>query len=218
MRRTMLGTAGAVMAVALAWAGAAGAQERKPAIAFINLDRCFNEYYKTRVADAQLKSQAKEFDEELKKLVADGEKLQKDFNALREESQNTALSEEVRAAKRNAAEEKVMGIREQETRIQGFRERRGKQLEEQSRRMRRGLVGEIREIVRTHAREKGYEAVLDSSGASLNGVESVLYVDPRNDITEEVVALLNKGAPANIPPPLQPPAKGDAAAKGEDGK
>lgn len=214
MRRTMQGTAGVLVAVVIGLATAAGAQDRKGTIAFINLDRCFNEYYKTRVADAQLKSQAKEFDEELKKLVADGEKLQKEFNSLREESQNTALSDEVRAAKRNAAEEKVMGIREQETRIQGFRERRGKQLEEQSRRMRRGLVGEIREIVRTHARDKGYEAVIDSSGASLNGVESVLYVDTRNDITEEAVALLNKGAPANIPPPLQPA----SATKGEEKK
>ncbi len=215
MRRMMRWTMGAALAAGLGLAATAGAQERKGAVAFINLDRCFNEYYKTRVADAQLKSQAKEFDEELKKLASDGEKLQKEFNALREESQNTALSDEVRSAKRNAAEEKVMAIREQETRIQGFRERRGKQLEEQSRRMRRGLVGEIREIVKGHAREKGYDAVLDSSGASLNGVESVLYVDPRNDITEELVGLLNKGAPANISPPLQP---SSGAAKTEDKK
>lgn len=203
MRMRMQWAAAVATIAGLGLAATAGAQDRKGTTGFINLDRCFNEYYKTRVADAQLKSQAKEFDEELKKLMGDAERLQKEFNVLREESQNTALSEEVRSAKRNSAEEKVMAIREQETRIQGFRERRGKQLEEQSRRMRRGLVGEIRDIVKTHARERGFEAVLDSSGASLNGVESVLYVDPRNDITEEVVVLLNKGAPDNLPPPLQ---------------
>lgn len=96
-----------------------------------------------------------------------------------------------------------MGIREHETRIQGFRERRGKQLEEQSRRMRRGLVGEIRDVVRGMARDRGLEAVIDSSGSSLNGVETVLYVDPRLEITDDVIALLNKGAPANLPPPLK---------------
>lgn len=186
-----------------ALAAAAGAQDRRGGMAFVNLDRCFNEYYKTRMADAQLKAQAREFDEELKTLVAEAERMQKEFNALREESMNTALSDEVRAAKRNSAEEKVMAIREQETRVQGFRERRTKQLEEQSRRMRRGLINEIKEIVGKYARDRGLLAVIDSSGSTLNGVESVLYVDPRNDITAEVLQELNKAAPSNLPPPLR---------------
>lgn len=186
-----------------ALAAAAGAQDRRGGMAFVNLDRCFSEYYKTRMADAQLKAQAREFDEELKTLVAEAERMQKEFNALREESMNTALSDEVRAAKRNSAEEKVMAIREQETRVQGFRERRTKQLEEQSRRMRRGLINEIKEIVGKYARDRGLLAVIDSSGSTLNGVESVLYVDPRNDITAEVLQELNKAAPPNLPPPLR---------------
>lgn len=201
MRTMKLVAAAAVLCAGLV--SLAGAQERRSGIFFINLDRCFNEYYKTRVADAQLKSQAKEYDDELKGMAADGEQMQKEFNNLREESQNTAFSEEVRAAKRSAAEEKIMAIREHDTRIQGFRERRGKQLEEQSRRMRRGLVGEIRDIVRGMARDRGLEAVVDSSGSSLNGVETVLYVDSRFDITDDVIQLLNKGAPADLPPPLK---------------
>ncbi len=210
-----------VVAAALACAAAAAAQERRAGIVFVNLDRCFNEYYKTRVADAQLKAQAREFDEELKGILAEVEKLQKEFNALREESLNTALSDEVRAAKRNAAEEKVMAIREQEARVQGFRERRTKQLEEQSRRMRRGLVGEIKEVIQKYAREKGLLSVIDSSGATLNGIESVLYVDPRNDVTEEILRELNKGAPADVPPasaPRKAEASGDNKGGGDGRK
>lgn len=188
--------------ITAAWFAAAcvGAQERRPGITFVNLDRCFNEYYKTRVADAQLKAQAREFEEELKAIAAELERLQSEFNTLREESLNTALSDEIRAAKRAAAEEKVLAIREQEGRVQNFRERRSKQLEEQSRRMRRGLVGEIREVIQKYARDRGLAAVLDSSGTTFNGIEAVLYVDPRSDITEEILQELNKGAPANLPP------------------
>jgi outer membrane protein len=182
----------------------AGAQDRRAAVVYVNLDRCFNEYYKTRVADAQLKAQAREYDEELKNMLAEGERLQKEFNALREESLNTALSEEVRAAKRNAAEEKVMAIREHESRVQTYRERRTKQLEEQSRRMRKGLVAEIKELIQKYARDRGIAAVLDSSGATLNGVEAVLYVDPRFDITEEIIRELNKSAPPDLPPLPKP--------------
>ncbi|MCX7818891.1 MAG: OmpH family outer membrane protein [Kiritimatiellae bacterium] len=182
-------------------AGAVGAQDRRPSVAFVNLDRCFNEYYKTRVADAQLKAQAREFEEELKNIAGELERLQGEFNSLREESLNTALSDEVRAAKRAAAEEKVLAIREQEGRVQSFRERRTKQLEEQSRRMRRGLVGEIKEVIQKYARDQGLIAVLDSSGTTFNGVEAVLYVDPRSDITEAILRELNKGAPPDLPPP-----------------
>ncbi len=188
--------------MAAAWLAAtlAGAQERRAGVVFVNLDRCFNEYYKTRVADAQLKAQAREFEEELKTIAGELEKLQGEFNALREESLNSALSDEVRAAKRTAAEEKVLAIREQEGRVQNFRERRSKQLEEQSRRMRRGLVGEIKEVIQKYARDRGLTAVIDSSGTTFNGVEAVLYVDARSDITDEIVEELNKGAPAELPP------------------
>lgn len=201
---TWFGKLLAVSAIALVTS--AGAQERRQSIVFVDLDRAFNEYYKTRLADAQLKSQAKEFDDELKKMLADGEKLQKDFNAIREEAQNPALNDEVRAAKRTIAEEKVMAIREQEGKVQRFKELRSKQLDEQTRRMRKGLVGEIRDLVKIHAREKGYDAVVDASGSSLNGVETVLYVDAKVDITADILALLNKGAPKDAAPAAAAPA------------
>ncbi len=197
------GRIGVWMATACLAATLAGAQERRTGVAFVNLDRCFNEYYKTRVADAQLKAQAREFEDELKNIAGELEKLQSEFNALREESLNSALSDEVRAAKRAAAEEKVLAIREQEGRVQSFRERRSKQLEEQSRRMRRGLVGEIKEVIQKYARDRGLTAVIDSSGTTFNGVEAVLYVDPRSDITDEILQELNKGAPADRPPPAR---------------
>jgi len=197
----MGGRMGGWMMAAWLAASLAGAQERRAGVVFVNLDRCFNEYYKTRVADAQLKAQAREFEEELKSIAGELERLQGEFNSLREESLNSALSDEVRAAKRAAAEEKVLAIREQEGRVQSFRERRSKQLEEQSRRMRRGLVGEIKEVIQKYARERGLTAVLDSSGTTFNGVEAVLYVDPRSDITDEILQELNKGAPPDLPTP-----------------
>ncbi len=181
-------------------------QERRSSVGFINMDRAFNEYYKTKMADAQLKAQAKEFDEEHKKMVADLERIQKEWNSIREEAQNTALSEEVRAAKRTLAEEKLMVKQEQEGKIRRFMELRQKQLEDQSRRMRKGLVEEIRNVLRTFARERGFDAVFDSSGPSLNGVETVLYSEPRSDITDEILKVLNQnqGGAAPAEPAKKP--------------
>lgn len=173
--------------------GSAQAQDLR--IVFINLDRVFNEFYKTQLADAQLKEKAEEFNAERLQLVTEYEGLNERFNAAREEAQDTALSESVRNQRRNEAEELLMEIREFEGRIQNFDQTRRQQLEEQGRRMRTRIVDEIQEEVRRYARGHGYQAVIDSSGQSLNAIESVLYVDVRLDISEAILDILNKGRP-----------------------
>ena len=162
-------------------------------VVFVNLDRAFNEFYKTKLADTQLKQQADEFNAERKKLVTDYEKIQKDFNAIRDEAQNTALSDDVRTEKRNVAEEKLVELRDYESRIRRFDDSRRKQLDDQSRRMRKRIVEEIQQIVKDYAKTHGYQAVIDSSGQSLNGVEMILYTDAKIDITDAILDLLNKG-------------------------
>ena len=171
--------------------GTQAADDRK--IVFVDLDKVFNEFYKTKLADAQLKQQAEEFKDERKTLVGDFKAMQEEFNKARDEAQNTALSEDVRNQKRAAAEEKLVEIREQESKIRRFDESRQKQLDEQSRRMRKRLVEEIQEVVSTFSRQQGYAAVVDSSGDSLNGVPIFVYTDARDDVTQQIVELLNKG-------------------------
>jgi len=161
-------------------------------IVFVNMERAFSEFYKTKLADEQLKKQAEEFNEERKKLTADFEKLQEQFNILRDEAQNTALSEDARALKRSAAEEKLIETRDTETRIRRFDEARQKQLDDQTRRMRKRIVDEIRTVIQTYARTQGLSTVIDSSGQSFNGVELVLYQDVRSDITDAILEQLNK--------------------------
>lgn len=165
------------------WAGAAD-----QTIAFVNLDRVFNEHPKTKKADAQLKEQADLVMKDRKDMIAAYEKLQEDFNDAREAAQNPAFSEEKRDTKRTEAEDTLVALREQEAKVRRFDESRRKQLDEQSRRMRKGIVEEIRTLINDYASKQGYTTVLDSSGQSFNTVEIVLYVDPKVDITEAIIA------------------------------
>ena len=162
-------------------------------VVFINLDRAFTEFYKTKLADTQLKEQADEFNGERKSLVDEYEKLQKEFGTIRDEAQNTALSDDVRAEKRGLAEEKLVELRDYESRIRRFDDSRRKQLDDQSRRMRKRIVEEIQLAVKEYAQTQGYQSVIDSSGQSLNGVEMILYTDPKIDITDTILGMLNKG-------------------------
>jgi len=161
-------------------------------VKFIDLDKVFNEYYKTKLADAQLKEQAEEFNQERAKLVESYEAMQKEFNEARDQSASPALEDEARNKLRSQAEEKLIEIREQEQKIRNFDNSRRKQLEEQGRRMRKRIVDEIKEKVQAHARNQGYLSVIDTSGQSLNGVAIVLYVDDKADLTADMIAILNK--------------------------
>lgn len=178
------------MAMIMAASMVMGAELR---IGVINLDRAFNEYHKTKLADAQLQQQADEFNEERKKLVAEYEKLQEEFTKLRDEAQNIALSEVVRSAKREQAEDKLIELRDFESRIRRFDESRRKQLDDQGRRMRKRIVDEILQTANNFAKVRGYNLVLDSSAQSLNGVEVVIFSDPKLDLTDDILGELNKG-------------------------
>ena len=162
-------------------------------IRLIDLDRAFNEFYKTKLADAQLKDQAEAFNEERKKLMRDREALAEEFKNYREEAGNTALTEAARDQLKIKAEEKLIELRDQESKIRNFDESRRKQLEEQGRRMRKRLVNEILEELDKFAKNEGLGAVIDTSGQSLNGVALVLYTDARLDITDDILAIMNQG-------------------------
>lgn len=136
-----------------------------PSVVYVDLDKVFEEFYKTKLADGQLKEQADQYHpEERTKMVDDFKQLQDDFKAARDEAQDTALSEEARNARRSAAEEKLVELRETENKIRRFEESRRRQLDQQTRRVRSKLVDEIKETVTKLARERGYTSVMDASG------------------------------------------------------
>jgi Skp family chaperone for outer membrane proteins len=98
-----------------------------------------------------------------------------------------------------------------ENRIRRYDETKQRELDDQSKRMRKDIVSEIRGQLTTYARSLGYTAVLDSSGDSMNLVPLALYTDATMDITESVISLVNKGKPkveesttTTKPAPLRP--------------
>jgi outer membrane protein len=190
--------AGWWLAAVVGCLGMVGARAADTRIVFVNMDRIFNEFYKTKLADTQLKEQASQVMDERKKLQSDFEKLQADFNKLRDDAQNAALTEEVRAQRRTSAEEKLVEVRDYEQKIRRFDDTRRKQMEDQSRRMRKRIVDEIRDTIQTYARNQMFSAVLDTSGQTLNGIETVLYTEPRMDVTGEIIDVLNRGRPADL--------------------
>ena len=61
-------------------------------IAVLDLDRVMQEYYKTKIVEANLKRQADIYKDYAQKLMESLSKLQTEFTALRDASQNITLT------------------------------------------------------------------------------------------------------------------------------
>ena len=84
----------AVVAAMLLAVPFARAAERE--IVLVDMERAFNEFYKAKLADAELKKRADEYSEEHKGKVETYKKLQEEIAALQEDVMNNALSEAAR--------------------------------------------------------------------------------------------------------------------------
>jgi len=182
-----------VLACLAGFVGMGQASALDEQVVLVDLQRVFNEYDKTERAQQQIELERQDFKTELERMRAELRRMEEEFDAIRDEVQNTALSEDFREARRSEGEAKVIEIREYKSKIRGFAEDRRKQLQDQLMRMRENILQEITDVVRDYARDEGYVSVLDTSGLSLNNqTPLVVYADPKFDISDEVIAILNQ--------------------------
>ncbi len=173
---------------------AATAAHAQPKIAVINMKTVFDGYWKTKQADATVKERQAEFEKERQKMVADGEKLNAEYRELERSWRDPAVSAEEQKKRREAAERKLIEIRELEQSLQNFANNFRTQVADQIQRLRENIFKDIREVVEARARASGYNLVLNTA-AENNQVPAFMYTSGLPDLTQEVLTELNSKAP-----------------------
>jgi len=191
-----------VAALALGLAVTGSAQVPAGRIVTIDLNKVFNEYYKTPIASAKLKETADSFNKEHDDMMANYKKDIDELNKLRDDQDKPEYTAEVREQKRKAVADKLTETQKMQRDIDDYRTSHRKILEEQTTRMRQTILKEIQDVIEKEARDAGYQLVLDKSGNTLNGVPSVVFSQDSMEITDDIVKILNK----NQPPPSAKPA------------
>lgn len=181
-----------IAAVLLATVCSASAEQK---IALINMERVFDEYHKTKTANAKFKVRGEEIDVKRKELVTKVKTLKAEFDKLNAEYRDKSLNENARDKKREAGEDKLTELKEAEGNLMEFDKVFKKEITDQMRQMQLQIVGEIRGVIQTYAAENKIDIVFDCSGKTLNNVESVMYFGSSLDITEPILAIMNKNAP-----------------------
>ncbi len=192
-------------------AGTAVAQEPVK-IATIDLLKAFDSYWKTKLSNDQLKERGADFDKARVGMIEDLDLLREEYNRLNVSAQDPANSDEKRAADLKKTQEKISEFKRLEQQVIDFNKNAQKTLADQTRRLRKGRLEEIQEVISAKARELGCDLVIDSSqDVLLPRTPTILFTNGKNDITAVVIDILNKNAagkykPADPAKPAEPAA------------
>jgi Skp family chaperone for outer membrane proteins len=170
-------------------AGSAFAAEQK--IGTVNMQKIFDDYYKTVRSTEDLKHKAGEMDKERTQQGDAIQKEEEEWQKLFDKSEDQALSTEERTKNKKAAADKLVEIKEAKQALQQYNMACSSKLRELEHERRDNIINDIRRVLDAQAKAAGYSFVLDVSGQSANGVPTILYSNGNNDLTESLIKELN---------------------------
>ncbi len=161
----------------------------------IDMKAVFDNYYKTKDAEAKINESRTQAKKELDDRLDTFNKGQEQARKLNDEANKPELSEKAKAEKVKALNEKLQELGVMQREVQEFQQTRERQLSEQSVRSRNSLVEEINKVVSDAVKSGGYDIVFDKSGQSLNAVNVLVHSKDSMDFTSDVISKLNSEAP-----------------------
>ena len=183
---------------------ALGAAER---IAVVDREKVFREYYKSRIAEENLRTQGETYRAYLLQLNDQRVKLADAVRKAKFDAQSYALSAEERAKAEKKAAELEAQLNEKTSEIKLYAESSGKSLRELEQKKRVEIMDDIRKCIRRRGAAEGYLYIFDSSGKTMNEQPAILVFPEASDITKVVIEDLNRTAvkPHQPEPTKNPP-------------
>ena len=165
-----------------------------PGIAVVNLERVFNEFYKSRIAEDAIKEQAEVYRSYMLRQNDELRKLTEEARTARSDALNLALSEEEQKQAGEKADRLETAVREKRAEIELYARGRSDDMRRLESKKRAEIMEEILVEVRRRAAAEGFSYVFDSSGQTMNMQPSVLVFPDSADITDGVITELNRSA------------------------
>lgn len=175
----------------------AGASVAVDQIVFVDLEKVFNEFYKTQLAKSKVEVQQKDIEAERQIMVDEMTAINNEVDVLKKEARDATLTDEIRDSKRMLYEERVLALRAKQKEIEDFITRRQQQLQLQVSRMSQVVMDEIRQTLVEYAKKEGFVAVVDNSSRRA-AIGVFIYTRPDVEITEAILTVLNSKRPDTL--------------------
>lgn len=164
-----------------------------PKIAVIDVAKVFDGHYRTQEQQEKLKGQETKINEEIQRMLKEGQALAEKYKELAEQTKNPVLTAEARTAAEADAVKQLEEVRKKEQQFGEYRNDANRMIQQQIGTFRQMLIEEISKIASDVGKKKGATILIEKT--------ATLYFDPSYDITDDVVAEVNKGRPAGLPAP-----------------
>lgn len=169
-------------------------------VATVDLSKAFDQYYKTKEAQARIKEKEEGYQKDIQDMKVDYDHMVEEAQKLKDASQDPTLSAQARGDKTKALQAKAQDLQNMERKIQETSTERNRELQDEIVRRHKEIVDEITKVVTDFSGPQGFDLVIDKSSSSTTGVPVVLFTSNKlTDITGDVISKLNAGAPPVAP-------------------
>lgn len=165
-------------------------------ILVVDVVKLLDGHYKTEEQNAKLMADQQKAREELDRLLKEGQGMAAKLKEVAEQAENPALTAEARSKAQSDAQAMYADVQKKENEFRNFQATTENTLRQRVNNVRGMILDEISKTASEIAKKKGATLLLDKSGPTAVGLPPVIYSDPSYDITDEVLAEINKGRPA----------------------
>ncbi len=163
-------------------------------IATVDMRKLLNGYWKTKQANAALETRKADLRKELKDMADGLDKAQADYKQLLTQTEDPTISDVERDRRKAAVADKSKQISDSKAAYDQFSRQAEVQLQDQVQRMTANLISEIQAAIKVKAKLAGYTLVLNATS------DAVVFDAGDADLTTDVLAQLNAGAPIDLSP------------------
>lgn len=165
----------------------------------VNTEKVYTEHYKTQEFRKDLQTQQTGVQERIQEMQKEGQALVDTLRSQVEQAQNTALTEAARKQAEEDAKRTNQQVEQKREALQRFVNQSQQMFNERITNHRLTLMDEIKLAVGEVARRRNASLAVDATGRLNTGAQPLLWAASMEEVTDEVIAEVNKGRPKTTP-------------------
>ncbi|NLZ63705.1 MAG: OmpH family outer membrane protein [Lentisphaerae bacterium] len=162
-------------------------------VAYLNMEKVFEGYYKTMQENYQFELQKQDFEDRLQLMQEEFQNSLKETQKVDADSKNELLSQSARDESKRKLGMMMERLQAKREELVKFRQEGYQKLQGTRATAEEGLIADLTAQVKKFAQDKGYTHVYEVSGRSLNRVPFIMVYPEDQEVTEDLILLINRG-------------------------
>jgi outer membrane protein len=180
-------------------AGLLAHAQSSPKILTVDMAKLYENDYKTQDYMGKLQADAHSAQAQYDQMTKDLTALKAQYDELVEQTRDPTATADAKAKSGADAQKKGQELQGKLTERNNFGQQVTSEFNQRRQSFHDTMMDEIGQKASEIAKSHGATLLIDKSGISVLGAKTIVYADPSYEITDEVMAAINKDRPAPVP-------------------